>query len=70
MNQFGIGQPIRRVEDQRFLTGRGHYIDDLVRPRQAYAAMLRSPHAHARVGAIDTSAAAARARRRRGADRR
>ena len=59
MNQFGIGQPVRRVEDQRFLTGRGHYIDDLVRPRQAYAYMLRSPHAHARLGAIDTSAAAA-----------
>jgi carbon-monoxide dehydrogenase large subunit len=59
MNQFGIGQPVRRVEDQRFLTGRGHYIDDLVRPRQAHAFMLRSPHAHARVGAIDTTAAAA-----------
>ena len=48
MNQYGIGQPVRRVEDRRFLTGRGSYIDDLARPRQAYAYMLRSPHAHAR----------------------
>ena len=35
MTQFGIGQPVRRVEDRRFLTGRGHYLDDIVRPRQA-----------------------------------
>jgi len=40
MTQFGIGQPVRRVEDQRFLTGRGHYLDDIVRPRQVHAAML------------------------------
>src|SRR5437588_1055042 len=59
MKQFGIGQPVRRVEDRRFLTGRGHYLDDIVRPRQAHAAMLRSPHAHARIRAIDTAAAAA-----------
>ena len=58
MTQFGIGQPVRRVEDQRFLTGRGHYLDDIVRPRQVHAAMLRSPHAHARIRAIDTKAAA------------
>ena len=59
MNQFGIGQSVRRVEDRRFLTGHGNYIDDLVLPRQAYAFMLRSPHAHARLLAIDTAAAAA-----------
>ena len=59
MNQFGIGQPVRRVEDRRFLTGRGSYVDDLTLPRQAYAFMLRSPHAHARIRAIDTAAAAA-----------
>src|SRR6266849_4654020 len=59
MTQFGIGQPVRRVEDRRFLTGRGHYLDDIVRPRQAHAIMLRSPHAHARIRAIDTAAAAA-----------
>jgi aerobic carbon-monoxide dehydrogenase large subunit len=59
MKQFGIGQPVRRVEDRRFLTGRGHYLDDIVRPRQAHAAMLRSPHAHARIDSIDTAEAAA-----------
>ncbi len=58
MNQYGIGQPVRRVEDRRFVTGRGSYVDDLVRPRQAYAYMLRSPHAHARIRALDTAAAA------------
>jgi carbon-monoxide dehydrogenase large subunit len=58
MTQFGIGQPVRRVEDRRFLTGRGHYLDDIVRPRQAHAVMLRSPHAHARIRAIDSRAAA------------
>src|SRR5271166_6394613 len=59
MKQFGIGQPVRRVEDRRFITGRGNYLDDINRPRQAYAFMLRSPHAHARIGAIDTAAAVA-----------
>ncbi|HYM73282.1 MAG TPA: xanthine dehydrogenase family protein molybdopterin-binding subunit, partial [Stellaceae bacterium] len=59
MAQFGIGQPVRRVEDRRFVTGRGHYLDDIVRPRQAHAVFLRSPHAHARIRAIDTGAAAA-----------
>ena len=53
----GIGQPVRRKEDLRLLTGRGRYSDDLNLPGQAYAAMLRSPHAHARIRAIDTSAA-------------
>jgi carbon-monoxide dehydrogenase large subunit len=57
MNQFGIGQPVRRVEDRRFITGRGNYVDDIERPRQAHAFMLRSPHAHARLGAIDATAA-------------
>ncbi len=59
MRQFGIGQPVRRVEDRRFLTGHGHYLDDIARPRQVYAAMLRSPYAHARIRGIDTAAAAA-----------
>jgi aerobic carbon-monoxide dehydrogenase large subunit len=59
MTQFGIGQPVRRVEDRRFVTGRGRYLDDIVRPRQAQAVFLRSPHAHARIRAVDTSAAAA-----------
>src|SRR5262249_25759256 len=58
MKQFGIGQPVRRVEDRRFITGRGNYLDDISRPRQAHAFMLRSPHAHARIGKVDTAAAA------------
>ena len=57
MKQFGIGQPVRRVEDRRFITGHGNYLDDISRPRQAYAFMLRSPHAHARITAIKTAAA-------------
>jgi carbon-monoxide dehydrogenase large subunit len=60
MKQFGIGQPVRRVEDRRFTTGHGRYLDDLHRPRQAHAVMLRSPHAHAQIRTIDgTSALAA-----------
>jgi len=58
MKQFGIGQPVRRVEDRRFITGRGNYLDDISRSRQAYAFMLRSLHAHARIRAVDTTAAA------------
>ena len=59
MKQFGIGQPIRRVEDRRFLTGHGRYLDDVAQPRQAHAVLLRSPHANARLRTLDTSAAAA-----------
>src|SRR5262249_52205663 len=55
MKQFGIGQPVRRVEDRRFITGRGSYLDDINRPREAYAFMLRSPHAHAWIRAVDTA---------------
>src|SRR6516165_7224471 len=58
MKQFGIGQPVRRVEDRRFITGCGNYLDDISRPRQAHAFMLRAPHAHARIRAVDTTAAA------------
>ena len=57
MKQFGIGQPVRRVEDRRFITGHGNYVDDIQLPRQTYAFMLRSPHAHARIVAIDSAAA-------------
>src|SRR5262249_55335450 len=53
-----IGQPVRRVEDRRFITGRGNYLDDISRPRQACAFMLRSPHAHARIRAVDATAVA------------
>ncbi len=55
----GIGAPVRRHEDLRLLTGAGRYSDDLTLPGQAYAVMLRSPHAHAVIGAIDTTAAGA-----------
>ena len=55
----GIGQPVRRREDLRLLTGRGRYSDDVNVPGQAYAVMVRSPHAHARIRAIDTAAATA-----------
>src|SRR5690348_9646436 len=53
------GNSIRRVEDPKFLRGRGGYIADLVTPATLHAAVLRSPHAHARIVSIDTSAAAA-----------
>ncbi|MES2713181.1 MAG: xanthine dehydrogenase family protein molybdopterin-binding subunit [Pseudomonadota bacterium] len=59
MDKFGIGQPVRRKEDKRLLTGGGTYTDDINLPGQAHAAILRSPHAHARILSIDTSAAAA-----------
>ena len=59
MAKFGIGQAVSRVEDPRLLTGRGRYTDDINRPGQATAFVLRSPHAHARIEAIDASAASA-----------
>jgi carbon-monoxide dehydrogenase large subunit len=56
-----IGVPVRRVEDERLLTGRGRYVADLVLPGMLHAAFLRSPHAHARIGAIDAARARAMA---------
>ena len=53
-----IGQSPRRKEDLRLLTGKGRYSDDTNLPGQAYAFMLRSPHAHARIRGIDTASAA------------
>jgi len=58
MAENGIGARTLRVEDQRFLTGQGNYLDDIVRPGQNYAYFLRSPHAHATLNSVDTSAAA------------
>ena len=52
-----IGQPLPRNEDARLLTGRGQFTDDFNFPGQAYAAMVRSPHAHARIVGIDHSTA-------------
>jgi carbon-monoxide dehydrogenase large subunit len=57
--QFGIGQPVRRKEDQRLVTGAGRYLDDIAFPGQLYAHVLRSPHAHARIASIDVAAARA-----------
>ncbi|MGC2415724.1 MAG: xanthine dehydrogenase family protein molybdopterin-binding subunit, partial [Stellaceae bacterium] len=55
----GIGQPVRRREDWRLLTGSGRYSDDFNLPGQAYAVMVRSPHAHALIRRIETTAARA-----------
>jgi carbon-monoxide dehydrogenase large subunit len=57
MGQFSIGQSVRRREDPRLLTGRGRYYDDLKLADQLYAAIVRSPHAHADIRGIDTRAA-------------
>jgi carbon-monoxide dehydrogenase large subunit len=54
---FGIGQPVRRVEDTRFLTGRGAFVDDMQPAGLCHAFVVLSPHAHARIRAIDTTAA-------------
>ena len=59
MNKFGIGQPVRRIEDRRFITGRGRFVDDIDLPRQAYGVVVYSPHAHARIRSIDTADAMA-----------
>ncbi len=58
MSDTGIGAAVRRKEDARFLTGRGRYVDDINRPDQLHMAIVRSPLAHARIVAVDTSAAA------------
>ena len=59
--KFGIGQPVRRHEDLRLITGRGRYTDDVVLPQMTQAFVLRSPVAHAQIKRIDA--------RRRGACR-
>ena len=59
MSKYGIGQPVSRFEDPRLLRGRGRYQDDLSLPGQAYAVLVRSPYAHARLGTIGTRAAEA-----------
>ncbi len=55
--KFGIGQPVRRVEDQRFLTGRARYVDDIQLPHMLHGAVLMSPHAHARIRSVNPDAA-------------
>src|SRR5690349_22264203 len=52
-----MGQPLRRREDARFLTGAGQYTDDVVLPGQTYGVFVRSPHAHARIRSVKVDAA-------------
>ena len=59
MGEFALGQPVTRFEDQRLLTGGGRYIDDMRLPRMVHGVVLRSPHAHALIRAMDTQDAAA-----------
>jgi aerobic carbon-monoxide dehydrogenase large subunit len=59
MSATGIGAAVRRKEDRRFITGTGHYTDDINRPGQAFAYFVRSPHAHATIKSIDVKAASA-----------
>jgi len=59
IERYGVGQPVRRKEDQRFLIGAGKFIDDLSVPGMAHLVVLRSPHAHAHIESIETRAAAA-----------
>jgi carbon-monoxide dehydrogenase large subunit len=54
--RFGIGQPVTRKEDVRFLTGRARYVADLDLARQTYAVFVFSPHAHARIRSVDKAA--------------
>ena len=54
-----IGESVKRVEDPRFIQGQGKYVANLKLPNLAHAAIKRSPHAHAKINSIDTSAAAA-----------
>ena len=57
--QRWFGKPVQRVEDPRLLRGKGTYVDDIDLPEMLHAALLRSPHAHAKIVYIDTSAAQA-----------
>src|SRR3954470_19795268 len=52
-----LGSPVRRVEDPRFITGKGRYLDDIKLTGMAHLAILRSPYAHANIRSIDTSRA-------------
>jgi carbon-monoxide dehydrogenase large subunit len=55
--KYGVGQPVRRKEDVRLVTGRGQYVDDLQLDGLAHAYFVRSPHAHALIRSLDSSAA-------------
>ena len=57
MTSQGVGRPVRRKEDARLLAGRGRFSDDVNLPGQAYASIVRSPHAHARIHGYDAATA-------------
>ena len=59
MGKFGIGQPVPRTEDPRFLTGQGRYTDDISLPGEVHGTVLRSPHAHGDIKSVDVKAAKA-----------
>ena len=59
LQKFGVGQPVRRKEDDTLVRGKGRYTDDFQLPRQAHAWIVRSTHAHGVIRDIDTSAARA-----------
>jgi carbon-monoxide dehydrogenase large subunit len=59
LQKYGVGQPVRRKEDDTLVRGKGKYTDDFNLPGQAYAWIVRSPHAHGIIRGIDTSAAKA-----------
>jgi len=59
LQKYGVGQPVRRKEDDTLVRGKGKYTDDFQLPGQAYAWIVRSSHAHGVLRGIDTSAAKA-----------
>jgi len=59
LQKYGVGQPVRRKEDDTLVRGKGKYTDDFNLPRQAFAWIVRSSHAHGVIRGIDTSAARA-----------
>src|SRR5215213_3367369 len=59
MDGGNIGRSLRRLEDRRFLTGTGRYVEDFSAPGQLHAVVLRAPHAHALIDGIDAAAARA-----------
>src|SRR6201988_1645237 len=59
LQKYGVGQPVRRKEDDTLVRGKGLYTDDFNLPAQVYAWIVRSSHAHGILKGIDTSAAKA-----------
>ena len=57
MNKFGTSQPITRLEDRRFLTGQGQYVDDVAPETALYGYVFRSPEAHGRIAVLDVTQA-------------